>query len=321
MATRRLGRTDADISSIGLGCWQFSEGFGLVGGFWPALPQDTVNEVVAKSLAGGITWFDTAEAYGKGRSEHALARGLEAAGKKPGDVFVATKWMPAGRFAASAKATIGERLAKLSPFPIDLHQVHQPMGFSSVEAEMNVFADLVGEKKIRFAGVSNFNEARTRRAHAALAARGLPLASNQVKYSLLDRRIESNGVLAAAKELGVTIIAYSPLEQGLLSGKFHHDPTLIQKAPGPRRYMPSFRASGLAKSRPLIDELEAIAKAHGATPSQVALSWLVTFHGDTVVAIPGATKVKHVEENVGAMRLTLSKLELDRLDELSRRFK
>lgn len=320
MATRRLGRTDAELSPIGLGCWQFSEGFGIIGGYWPALPQDVVNELVAKSLAGGITWFDTAEAYGAGRSEQSLARGLVAAGKKPGEVFVATKWTPGPRFASSIKATIGERLAKLSPFSIDLHQVHQPYSLSTVEAEMDAMADLVADKKIRFVGVSNFNEKQMRRAHAALQKRGLVLASNQVKYSMLDRRIERNGVLAAAKELGVTVIAYSPLEQGLLSGKFHHDPSLIKNAPGPRRLMPRFRPSGLAKSRPLIDELEKVAQAHSVTASQVALSWLVSFHGDTVVAIPGATKAKHVEENVGAMRLSLSKDELERLDGLSRQF-
>lgn len=317
MANRRLGRTDTELSSIGLGCWQFSESAGLVGGFWPALPQPLVNEIVAKSIAGGITWFDTAEAYGDGRSEFALARALEAAGKKPGDVFVATKWMPAARTASSIPGTIGTRLEKLAPYPIDLHQVHQPFGFSSIEAEMNAFADLVEAKKIRFVGVSNFNEAQMRRAHAALQKRGLTLASNQMKYSLLDRRIEKNGVMTAAKELGVTIIAYSPLEQGLLSGKFHHDPSLIAGT-GYRKWTPRFRASGLAKSRPLIDELEKIAQAHGATPSQVALSWLVTFHGDTVVAIPGATKAKHVEENVGAIQLALSKPELVEPLELSR---
>lgn len=302
---------------MGLGCWQFSEGFGLVGGFWPALPQDTVNEIVAKSLSGGITWFDTAEAYGKGRSEQALSSALQAAGKKPGDVFVATKWMPSGRFAGSLTGTISTRLEKLAPFPIDLHQVHQPFGFSSVEAEMDAMAGLIKAKQVRFAGVSNFNGPRTRRAHAALQKHGLALAANQVKYSLLDRRIEKNGTLAAAKELGVTIIAYSPLEQGLLSGKFHRDPSLL-KGVGMRKWTPGFR--NLEKSRSLIDELAKIAKAHGATESQVALAWLVTFHGDTVVAIPGATKVKHVEENVGAMKLVLSKTELDRLDELSRAF-
>ncbi len=320
MSLRRLGRTDVSLSSMGLGCWQFSAGFGLVGGFWPALPQALVNEIVERSLAGGITWFDTAEAYGKGRSEFALARSLEAAGKKPGDVFVATKWWPSGRFASSITGTIDERLAQLSPFPIDLHQVHQPFGLSSVEAEMDAMAGLVEQQKLRFVGVSNFKPAALRRAHAALAKRGLPLASNQVKYSLLDRRIESNGTLAAAKELGVTVIAYSPLEQGLLSGKFHRDPALLAGT-GFRRWMPGFRPRGLAKSRPLIDELEAIAQAHGATSSQVALAWLVTFHGDTVVAIPGATKTKHVEENVGAMGLALSRRELDRLDELSRPFR
>jgi aryl-alcohol dehydrogenase-like predicted oxidoreductase len=313
----RLGRTDVELSAIGLGCWQFSEGFGIVGGFWPALPQPLVNEIVQKSLAGGINWFDTAEAYGNGRSEQALSQALIAAGKKPGEVFVATKWQPIGRFAGSLRSTIDTRVAKLSPFPIDLHQVHQPWGFSSAAAEMNAMADVIEAKKVRFAGVSNFSEASMRRAHAALEKRGLKLSANQVRYSLLDRRIEKNGVLAAAKELGITIIAYSPLAQGLLSGKFHRSG---EKAFGPRKLMPAFRKSGLEKSRPLVDELEKIAQAHGSTSSQVALAWLIQFHGDTVVAIPGATKARHVDENVGAMKLKLSPQELERIDTLSKPF-
>jgi len=318
MAQRRLGKTDIAVTPIGLGCWQFSEGAGPLGNYWPALPEAVANEIVAKSLAGGINWFDTAEAYGFGRSEQALSRALQAAGKKPGEVVVATKWFPLLRIAASLEVTIRDRLDALAPFPIDLHQVHQPFGLSPVEAEMDVMADLVAARKIRSAGVSNFNAARMRRAHAALAARGLCLASNQVKYSLLDRRIEKNGVLAAAKELGITVIAYSPLEQGLLSGKFHDDPELLKKISGPRKWLPGFRAASLGRSQRLIDELKLIAAAHGVTPSQIALSWLVNFHGDTVVAIPGATKSRHVEENVGALVVKLSGLELRRLDELSR---
>src|SRR5512139_2453801 len=103
MELRRLGRSDIQISAVGLGCWQFSEGFGLVGGFWEALPAETVKEIVDASLRGGINWFDTAEAYGKGRSEKALAATLTSLGKKPGEVVVATKWMPGLRTASSIR--------------------------------------------------------------------------------------------------------------------------------------------------------------------------------------------------------------------------
>ncbi len=318
MKLRRLGTSDIEISPIGLGCWQFSENAGAAGSFWEALPPQTVEEIVDASLQGGINWFDTAEAYGNGRSERGLAAALTRLGKKPGDVIVATKWFPFPRTASSIGATIGDRLSALSPFPIDLHQIHQPFSLSTVSAQVNAMADLVRDGKVRTVGVSNYSARRMRKAHAVLASRGMPLVSNQMQYSLMDRRIESNGVLAAAKELGITLIAYSPLAQGLLSGKFHDDPALIRSRVGPRRVLPKFRPSGLARSRPLIDELKKVATAHGVTPSQVALNWLTSFHGDTVVAIPGATKRRHAEENVGSMGFTLSPAELQRIDELSR---
>ncbi len=318
---RRLGKTDLETPPIGLGCWQMSGGKGLVGGFWAALPDRTVDEVVRASLAAGVTLFDTAEMYGGGESERALARSLSLAGKRPGDVVVATKWNPFLRRASSIRSTIDERLRCLSPFGVDLYQVHQPYGLSSVEDEMNAMADLAVAKKIRHVGVSNFDAPRMRRAHVALAKRGLVLASNQVRYSLLNRRIESNGVLRAARELGVAIIAYSPLAQGLLTGRFHDDPASIRDKPGPRRFMPAFRERGLEASRPLVDALRRIGGASGgASPSEVALAWLVQFHGELVFAIPGASRASQAESNARALHLVLTDDQLAEIDRLSRRF-
>ncbi len=321
MEIRRLGRSEVQVSVVGLGCWQFSEGFGIAGGFWEALPAETVQEIVDASLKGGINWFDTAEIYGRGRSERALAGALTRLGKKPGEVVIATKWWPVPRGASSIVNTIDERYACLSPFSIDLHQIHQPFALATVAAQANAMADLVQAGKIKTVGVSNYSAKRMRATHEVLARRGVPLVANQMQYNLLDRRIESNGVLDACKELGITLIAYSPLAQGLLSGKFHDDPTLIRKSPGPRKYLPAFWPSGLDRTRTLINELKKIATAYGVTASQVALNWLMTFHGDTVVVIPGATKRRHAEENVGAMGFKLTQDELRRIDELSRQFR
>lgn len=214
---RTLGRSGIAVSPIGLGCMQFSQGQGLIGGMMRNLDQATVDAIVRTSLDGGVNWFDTAELYGGGRSEQALAAALLANQKRDGDVVVATKWNPFLRGAASIGGTIGARKQALAPFHIDLHQVHQPLSFSSVESQMNAMADLVAAGEVRAVGVSNFSERAMRAAHAALTKRGLTLASNQMQYSLLARGIERNGVLAAAKELGITIIAYSPLAQGLLA--------------------------------------------------------------------------------------------------------
>jgi len=311
---RSLGGSPITISPIGLGCWQFSEGRGLAGRFWPALPQETANQIVAASLDGGINWFDTAEVYGGGRSEAALASALTAAGRKNGDVVVATKWWPLWRTAGNIKATIGARLANLAPFSIDLYQIHQPFALASTAAQMHAMADLVEDQRIRTIGVSNFSAAKMRAAHQVLATRGIHLVSNQVRYSLLGRQIEKNGVLKTAQELGITIIAYSPLDSGLLTGKFHRDPSLLSRTPIGRRTMLQRR---LVSSRPVVEVLEEIAAAHEATASQVALAWLLQARGDTVFAIPGASKPSHALEAAAALRLRLSPDEIARLDGVS----
>ena len=314
---RRLGQTDIRITPVGLGVMQFS-GRGIFRLMFPKLSAETMNNIVQAALDGGINWFDTAEMYGKGYSERALANALQAAGQTDDDVVIATKWSPFFRTANNIPRTISNRQRNLAGYSIDLYQIHQPYSLSSTEAEMNAMADLVEAGKIRSVGVSNFSAALMRRAHAALAKRGLPLASNQVQYSLIKRSIESNGILDTARELGITIIAYSPLGSGILTGKFHNDPDALRNTPLGRRVLLRRR---LEKSRPLIAVLEKIAAAHDVAPSQVALNWLVNFHGDIVVAIPGASKVHHAQQNAGAMNFALSEREMERIDELSRQFR
>ncbi len=314
---RQLGQTDIRITSIGLGVMQFS-GHGIFRLMFPKLSADTMNNIVQAALDGGINWFDTAEIYGKGYSERALANALKAAGQADDDVVIATKWFPLFRTAHNIPRTISKRQQNLAGYTIDLYQIHQPYSLSSIEAEMNAMADLVEAGKIRSVGVSNFSAGQMRRAHAALAKRGLPLASNQVQYSLVSRSIESNGILDTARELGVTIIAYSPLGSGILTGRFHNDPDALRNTPLGRRVLLRRR---LEKSRPLIAVLEEVAAAHDVAPSQVALNWLVNFHGDVVVAIPGASRVHHAQQNAAAMNFALSERETERIDELSRRFR
>jgi aryl-alcohol dehydrogenase-like predicted oxidoreductase len=314
---RRLGRTDIEITPIGLGTWQFAQGKGFDRFVYECLPPDITDGIIKTALDGGINWFDTAEAYGWGRSEQCLARSLQAAGAKDEDVVIATKWMPAMRTAASIGKTIVTRRRCLKPYSISLLQVHQPIALSSVEAQMDGMADVVELGLIKSVGISNFSESWMRRADAQLECRGLTLASNQVKVSLLNRRIETNGVLKAAKDLGATIIAWSPLEMGVLTGKFHKDPSLLEARPIGRRIVMRMQ---MKRSEELIKALEDIAEANGVSAAVVALSWLVNYYGDTVVAIPGATKVTQAEQNVTANELKLSSSEMSRIDELSKKF-
>ena len=317
IATRSLGETGIQVTPIGLGVMELSGGGGLLGRAFPVIPQAEKNAIIQAALDGGINWFDTAEIYGAGVSESSLAAGLKAAGKQPGDVVIATKWFPLFRTAGNIPQTIEDRLHYLDSFPIDLYYIHNPASFSSPEAEMNAMADLVEAGKIRSVGVSNFSAAYMRRAHAALQKRGLPLATNQMRYSLLDRSIETNGVLAAARDLGVTITAYTPLGSGLLTGKYHQNPELLKsKSFIWRRRM----QRQLEDSRPLVAALEEIGKKYQATAAQVALNWVIWANGEMVVTIPGATKPKQAVDNAGAMGFRLSEAEMVRLDELSRAF-
>lgn len=315
---RNLGKTNIAVTPIGLGMMEFAGGGGLVGMAFPIIPQEEKNATVRAGLEGGVNWFDTAELYGRGVSEASLSTALKAAGKEDRDVVIATKWWPLFRTAENIKRTIDDRIRHLDGFSIGNYMVHQPISFSSHDAEMEAMAGLVEAGKIRSVGVSNYSPGAMRRSHQTLQKHGLPLAVNQVEYSLLDRRIETNGVLETAKELGITIIAYTPLAFGLLSGKYHKNPGLLKQK---QFYWRGRLQRGLEKSRTLVAALEEIGEKYNATPAQAALNWLIHFQGDIVVTIPGVTKKSQAEESAGAMKFKLSDEDMARLDELSRGFK
>jgi aryl-alcohol dehydrogenase-like predicted oxidoreductase len=318
MNKRELGKSGIVVTAIGLGTWQFSKGKGFIGGFWKSLDDETTKAVVKAALDGGIDWFDTAEIYGRGNSERSLAAALCALKIPPLSVRLATKWWPFLRTAKSIPATIAERLDCLAPYPIDLYQIHQPFSLSPVAKQINAMGDLVEAGKVKAVGVSNFSAAAMEEAHSVLAKRGIPLASNQVRISLLDRSIERNGLLEAAKRLGIALIAYSPLAQGILTGRFHDDPGAAGAVTRMRRMSGSIKPETIAKTAPLVAELKRVASAHAAAPSQVALNWLVSFWGEAVLAIPGASKPSQAAEAAGAMKFELTRSELDSIDALSR---
>ena len=312
-----LGKTDIQITPIGQGVMNLASGSRIFKFMFPPISDEESNSIIQTAYNNGINWYDTAEAYGFGRSERRLSAGLQAANIKDEDVVIATKWMPMMRWAGSIKKTIGKRIKNLHPYTIDLHQIHFPYSFSSLKSQLNTMADLVDDGKIRAVGVSNFSAKQMRKAHEVLEQRGLPLASNQVNYSLVNRKIESNGILDTAKELGMTIICWSPLQRGVLTGKYHNDPDSLKKVPIGRRR--SIKRK-IEKSQKLIDDLSLIAQNNGVTISQVALNWLVKYHNETVVVIPGASKASQAEQNGQTMNFNLSQNELNSIAELSEQF-
>ncbi|MEX0999492.1 MAG: aldo/keto reductase [Thermodesulfobacteriota bacterium] len=317
---RRLGSSDLMVSAVGSGCLQFSRGRGISGAMWPSLSRKEISAIVETSLKGGINWFDTAELYGWGESERALSSSLEDLNIPRKDIVLATKWWPVLRTSRSITSSIDKRLLALNTQTIDLYQIHNSFSFSSISSQMKEMAKLVDQGKVRYVGVSNFSASSMRKAHKELLKYGLKLASNQVNYSLLKRQIERNGILDTAKELGISLIAYSPLGRGLLTGKFHDNPDLINKRHILRRYYASLNKGELKKSSQVVQALKSIAKKYQVTPSQIALNWVVNANGNTILAIPGATKVGQARDNADSMKFELSEDDISYLNEVSSSF-
>jgi aryl-alcohol dehydrogenase-like predicted oxidoreductase len=303
----QIGKTDVRVAPLGLGTWAWGDR--AVWGWGSNYGEKDVDEAFNASVAAGIDFLDTAEIYGRGISERIVGRLTH---DKP--LIVATKFFPLRATPSALPHALDESLARLDRRTVELYQIHWPVPWMSTGALMGQLTAAVRSGKTRAVGVSNYNARQMRAAHTALAREGIPLASNQVEYSLLNRKPEANGVLDACRELGTTLIAYSPIAKGALSGKYS-----AQNRPrGARRVMRVFRGSGLQRAESLLSLVRAIAQRHQRTPSQVALRWLIQ---QGTVPIPGAKNAAQATENAGALAFTLDSGEMDELERMSRPWK
>ncbi len=310
--TLSLGPNGPVVPALGIGTWAWGDTlFWNYGGDYGPLQ---LQEAFTAAVAAGVNWFDTAEVYGLGESETLLGQFMRQV-EQP--VHIATKYMPLPwRF--NRKAVTDALTASLERLKLDritLYQVHWPFDFfMRQETLINALADEVHRGRCLSVGVSNYSADQMRVAHQFLAARGVPLAVNQVQYSLLARQIETNGVLQVARELGVTILAYSPLAQGLLTGKYTS--ATGYQPDGARKLDPRFNPSGLQRITPLLEQLQAIGSKYDRTPAQVALNWLIA--QGNIIPIPGAKSAEQVTQNIQALGWSLATDEIQQLDQTSR---
>ncbi|WP_205873598.1 aldo/keto reductase [Mycobacterium camsae] len=293
------------VSRIGLGTWQFGS---REWGYGDNYASGAARDIVQRARALGVTLFDTAEVYGLGKSERILG---EALGDERTEVAVASKIFPVAPFPSVIKQRERASARRLQLDRIPLYQVHQPNPVVPDTVIMPGMRDLLDEGKIGAAGVSNYSLSRWQQADAAL---GRPVISNQVHFSLAHPRALDHMVPFAERENRI-VIAYSPLAQGLLGGKYGVD----NRPGGVRAVNPLFGTENLRRIEPLLQTLRDVAADVGAQPAQVALAWLISLPG--VVAIPGASSVEQLEFNVAAAEVELPTESRDALTTAARAFK
>jgi aryl-alcohol dehydrogenase-like predicted oxidoreductase len=289
------------VSAVGLGTWQFGSG---EWGYGSSYAEETAPAIVQRSLDLGVNLIDTAEAYAFGRSESIVGRAL---GTRRDEAFVATKLFPimpidpvVGRRARGSRRRLDIDI-------IDLYQVHWPNPVVPIGATMRALKKVKADGVVDHVGVSNFSLAKWQEAERTY---GGPVLSNQVRYSLVDRAPESE-LLPWAQAHDRIVIAYSPLSQGLLSGRYDRD----HLPGGLRAATPAFLPENVARFAPLLEVLREVAAAHDATCAQVALAWLI--HQPNVVVIPGASSLAQAEANAEAADLVLSDAEFQALGSAS----
>jgi aryl-alcohol dehydrogenase-like predicted oxidoreductase len=312
----QIGHDRPIIKPLGFGTWAWGDrvlwGYGPTRRIWGykdnGFNEEDLKQCFDAILDAGVTFFDTAEAYGTGRSERILGNFIKHSEKK---VFVATKFFPfpwrlrGNRLLNALKHSF----TRLQIDHIDLYQIHYPTPPVPIETWLNAMADSVDAGLISYVGVSNFNTNQIKRAHAILAKRGIPLFSNQVKYNLLYRMPESNGLIDLCNDLNILVIAYSPLAKGMLTGKYGPE----NPPPGIRSWFMS--RNKLAEIHTLTQVLRDVGENHDQkSPSQVALNWLIC---KGVLPIPGVKNISQANDNLGALGWRLSDEEVAYLDSAS----
>ena len=306
-----LGKSRLKVPRMGVGAMTWGDAKGLARlhpakiSYGGAEGLEQEKQALEVSLESGVTLFDTAAMYAGGASERRL--GELAHGQEE---LIASKFPSGFTFRAEDfPQELAGSLKRLGRSSIDLYQHHFPSNRVSIPKLMELMAEAVAAGKIRAVGVSNYSASQMRLAHAELAKHGLPFASNQVQYSLLHRQPETNGVLDACRELGITLIAYSPLAQGALTGKY----SATRKARGLRRFLPAFNRKSMKAIQPVLELLRRIGARDLKTPSQVALRWLI--ENPLVLPIPGAKNSQQALENAGALTFSLTSDEVDVLSQ------
>lgn len=307
MEMRTLGRTGLEVSALGLGCMGMSE-------FYGSGDEKESTRVVHRALELGVTFFDTADMYGSGLNEELLGRALR---ERRHEAVIATKFGNVrgenGQFLGIngkpeyVRSACEASLRRLGIDVIDLYYQHRVDPNTPIEDTVGAMADLVGQGKVRFLGLSEAGPATIRRAHAVH-----PITALQTEFSLWSRDPEEE-ILPTTRELGIGFVAYSPLGRGFLTGRFKRPEDL---EPGDwRRNSPRFQGENFERNLQLVSEIQNIAREKHAQPSQLALAWVLA-QGQDIVPIPGTKRVHYLEENVAAAQLTLTPEDLTRIDRL-----